>query len=57
MLQQLRQAWPGLPVTAYGNSEPDLLHMLQCEQAVYVNAGPGLEKDLEARGLRCVQWQ
>lgn len=57
VLQQLRRAWPGLPVTAYGNSEPDLVHMFQCEQAVYVNPGPALEKDLSARGLRCVQWQ
>lgn len=57
VLQQLRQAWPGLPVTAYGNSEPDLVHMFQCEQAVYVNPEPALEKDLAARGLRCVHWQ
>lgn len=57
VLRQLRQAWPGSPVTAYGNSEPDLLHMFECEQAVYVNARPALEKDLVARGLRCVQWQ
>ena len=47
----------GAPVIAYGNSDPDLPHMLQCEQAVYVNAGPALAQQLSARGLRCVQWQ
>ena len=57
VLQQLRRAHPGLPVIAYGNSDPDLPHLLQCEQAVYVNPGPALDQRLSARGLRCVQWQ
>lgn len=57
VLQQLRKEHPGLPVIAYGNSDPDLIHMFQCEQAVYVNAAPALARELESKGLRCVQWQ
>jgi phosphatidylglycerophosphatase C len=57
VLRQLREAHPGLPVTAYGNSDPDLPHLLQADQAVYVNPAATLEQKLSARGLRCVQWQ
>jgi phosphatidylglycerophosphatase C len=57
VLEGLRQAQPGIPVIAYGNSESDLPHMVQCEQAVYVNAGPALSDRLAARGIRCVHWQ
>jgi phosphatidylglycerophosphatase C len=57
VLQALRQRLPGLQVIAYGNSEADLPHLLQCEQAVYVNAPPRLAATLTARGLQCVQWR
>lgn len=57
VLEQLRAANPGLPVTAYGNSAPDLIHMRHCEAAVYVNAGPGLARRLSAEGMRCVTWR
>jgi phosphatidylglycerophosphatase C len=57
VVEQLRAAWPGLPVIAYGNSAPDLVHMLQCEQSVYVNADPALARQLTARGTLCVQWR
>jgi len=56
VLEGLKRAHPGLPVTAYGNSESDLPHMFHCEQAVYVNAGPALSDRLAARGVRCVNW-
>lgn len=56
VLERLRQAYPALPVIAYGNSESDLPHMFLCEQAVYVNAGPALSDRLAARGFRCVNW-
>jgi phosphoserine phosphatase len=57
VLQQLRQRHPGLPVIAYGNSAPDLVHMAHCEEAVYVNADARLARELTSRGIRCVQWQ
>jgi phosphatidylglycerophosphatase C len=56
VLDALRAAHPGLPVVAYGNSEPDLIHMRRCEEAVYVNAPPGLAASLGAGGIRCVRW-
>jgi len=56
VLERLRQAHPAMPVIAYGNSKSDLPHMVQCEQAVYVNAGPALSDRLAARGIRCVAW-
>jgi phosphatidylglycerophosphatase C len=57
VIGQLRAAHPGLPVIAYGNSTPDLVHMRHCEQAVYVNADPELARRLTAAGMRCVNWR
>lgn len=57
VVEQLRAAHPGLPVIAYGNSSPDLVHMRHCEQAVYVNAGTALAQQLAADGIRCVNWR
>jgi HAD superfamily phosphoserine phosphatase-like hydrolase len=57
VLQQLRARQPGLPVIAYGNSAADLIHMFECEQAVYVNPGTALAGILAARGMRIVRWQ
>jgi phosphatidylglycerophosphatase C len=58
VLAALRAANPGLPVIAYGNSDPDLDHMRLCEEAVYVNADRRLAAKLAAElpTLRCVQW-
>lgn len=57
VLADLRLRMPELPVIAYGNSAPDLIHMQRCEQAVYVNAPPALAARLTRQGLRCVQWR
>jgi phosphoserine phosphatase len=57
VLETLRVRMPELPVIAYGNSAPDLIHMQRCEQAVYVNASPALAAQLTRQGLRCVQWR
>lgn len=57
VIRQLRAANPGLPVIAYGNSAPDLVHMRHCEQAVYVNADSALASRLTAEGIRCVTWR
>ena len=56
VLQALRVAHPGLPVIAYGNSPADLIHMRTCEEAVYINAGPGLAARLRAEGIRTANW-
>jgi phosphatidylglycerophosphatase C len=57
IVEQLRAAHPGVPVIAYGNSSPDLVHMRHCEQAVYVNADAELARQLTAGGIRCVSWR
>jgi phosphatidylglycerophosphatase C len=57
VVEHLRAAHPGLPVIAYGNSSPDLVHMRHCEQAVYVNADTGLARQLTEGGIRCVNWR
>lgn len=57
VLQALRSAHPGLPVIAYGNSPADLIHMRQCEEAVYVNASSRLAASLGAEGIRCASWR
>lgn len=59
VLNALRAAHPGLPVIAYGNSDPDLDHMRQCEEAVYVNAEASLAAQLAAEvpTMRLVQWR
>jgi phosphatidylglycerophosphatase C len=57
VLETLRVRMPDLPVVSYGNSTPDLIHMQQCEQGVYVNASPALAAELTQQGLRCVQWR
>lgn len=56
VLEQMRAAHPGLPVIAYGNSAPDLIHMRACEQAVYVNADPTLARQLASATFTCVHW-
>lgn len=57
VLDALRAAHAGLPVIAYGNSGADLIHMRQCEEAVFVNAATGLATSLNAEGIRCVGWR
>lgn len=57
VLADLRARMPGLSVIAYGNSQPDLIHMGVCEEAVYVNASPALTATLTGRGMRCVKWR
>lgn len=57
VLDGLRLRLPDLPVIAYGNSTADLIHMVRCEQGVYVNPAPPLAAQLTQRGLRCVQWR
>jgi phosphatidylglycerophosphatase C len=59
VLEGLRAAHPGLPVIAYGNSTPDLVHMALCEEGVYVNAHGDAALQIPARypRIRLVRWR
>jgi phosphatidylglycerophosphatase C len=57
VLETLRAQHPGLPVIAYGNSTPDLDHMRQCEEAVYVNPPTPHGPALVPPGIRSVRWR
>lgn len=57
VLAALRAQRPGRAVIGYGNSPSDLDHLLRCEEAVYVNATPGLQQRMARPGLRFVQWR
>ena len=57
VLQGLRRQYPESPVTGYGNSPPDLLHLQACDAAVYVNAPANLASELTAVGLQVVRWR
>jgi HAD superfamily hydrolase (TIGR01490 family) len=56
-VQALRTRHPGLPVTAYGNAESDFPHFEAADEAVLVNAGPGLRRRAKARGFRTAEWR
>lgn len=56
-LERLRAAHPGLGVIGYGNSAPDLPHLLACDDAVYVNASGTLRARLKSQGIRTVDWR
>lgn len=55
-LQRLKAEHPGLPVTGYGNSPPDLVHLAHCEQAYYVNPPGRLGPRLAQAGVHAVHW-
>jgi phosphatidylglycerophosphatase C len=57
VLRSLREAHPGLPVIAYGNSAADLPHMRLCEEAVYINASAALAAQLQAAGIQSRRWR
>jgi phosphatidylglycerophosphatase C len=56
-LERLKAAHPGLPTIGYGNSAPDLDHLIHCDHAVYVNARGGTRDRLTAQGITLVDWQ
>lgn len=57
VLAQLREAHPGLPVVAYGNSSEDLIHMQHCEAALYINPVPKMRAVISELGIPGAQWQ
>jgi phosphatidylglycerophosphatase C len=56
VLEALRARRPGVTVIAYGNSPSDLAHMLECEEAVYVNGSEALRRATPQGRLRWVRW-
>ena len=56
-LERLKARHPGLPTIGYGNSAPDLDHLVHCDEAVYVNARGTERARLIALGLRLVDWR
>jgi phosphatidylglycerophosphatase C len=56
-LAALRSAYPDVPVSGYGNSQPDVEHLCHCDSGYYVNARPGERAALQALGLLLVDWR
>lgn len=56
-LNRLKNRHPGMPTIGYGNSAPDLDHLVHCDAAVYVNARPAERERLAALGLRLADWR
>lgn len=56
-LDALRAAHPGLRVFGYGNSAPDLPHLRDCDEAVYVNASGTARARVQSLGIRTVDWR
>jgi phosphatidylglycerophosphatase C len=55
-LEWLRQQYPGLLVTAYGNSLSDLPHMISADHALLVNANAKARRAATAAGISLGLW-
>jgi len=56
LLREAADRRPGLPVVAYGNSSPDLPHLLLADEAVLVNPGSRLRRAEEGTNIRFLTW-
>jgi phosphatidylglycerophosphatase C len=56
-LEALRARHPGARVTAYGNARSDFQHFAAADEAVLVNAGPGLRRLARENGFRTEEWR
>ncbi|MFM1887095.1 MAG: hypothetical protein RL026_2252 [Pseudomonadota bacterium] len=56
-LDALRERFPGLPVTAYGNAGSDLAHLLACERGCYINPRRRERRHLASLGLDLLDWR
>lgn len=56
-VESLRKAHPDRRIVAYGNAASDFPHFEAVEEAVLVNARPGLRRQAEARGYRTAEWR
>ena len=55
-LAALRLDYPGMAVTAYGNSDSDLAHMVHADRAVLVNASAAARRQAAALGIAVGDW-
>lgn len=55
-LDVLRKRYPGLPISAYGNSESDLSHMRRVERGVFVNGSASARRAAAASGFSIEHW-
>lgn len=56
-LQGLRSRYPGLPLTAYGNTASDLGHLCLADRGVLVNGSARTRRAAARLGLSCVSWR
>lgn len=56
-MERLKSQYPGAQVTAYGNSAPDLPHLLAADHAILVNPSRALRAPAEHRGIEMVNWR
>lgn len=56
-LQAVRVKNPGCEIIAYGNSSPDLPHLIAADHAVLVNGGAALRRHATQAGIECVIWR
>ena len=55
-LAGLRDAHPGVSITAYGNAASDLEHLRLADHGVLVNGSRRARRAAGAAGIECVQW-
>jgi phosphatidylglycerophosphatase C len=56
-LEELQRQYPGLPVSAYGNSASDLPHMRRAQAGVLVNGDRGSRHEAANSGIQAVEWR
>jgi phosphatidylglycerophosphatase C len=56
-LERLKARHPGWNTIGYGNSTPDLDHLVHCDEAVYVNARGATRRALSDKGIRLADWR
>ncbi len=55
-LVQLRTAYPGCEIVAYGNSAPDMPHLLAADKGYLVNGSATLRASAKVAGIVCLDW-
>jgi phosphatidylglycerophosphatase C len=55
-LRELRERHPGARVAAYGNGSADLAHLKLADEALLVNARPGVRRRAKELGIRHAEW-
>ena len=56
-VESLRTRHPGAWFVAYGNARSDFDHFAVADEAILVNAGPGLRREAASRGYSVAEWR